>query len=259
MEMKILSKDKETVVLVIRDSDVTAVNTIRRLILNDVPTLAIEDVNFLKNSSALYDEMIAHRLGLIALETDLKSYTMPNVCKCKGVGCAHCQLWFSLKAQGPKTVYAEELISKDPKIKPLYPKTPIVKLLKKQVLEFEAVAVLGIGKDHMKFAPGLVFYQSYPIIKIGNVKDPEAVASVCPTKVFEVKGGKLVVVDETKCTLCNACADASPEVKVEGSKKDFIFTVESFGQLTPSEMVLKAFDILDEKLDEFVDVLKKAE
>lgn len=250
MEMKILSKDNETMVFVIKDSGVTAVNTLRRLIINEVPTLSMEEVNFLKNSSAMYDEFISHRLGLIVLKTDLKSYTMPDKCKCKGKGCAHCQLNLSLKSQGPKTVYAEEIVSKDPKCKPVHPKTPIVKLLKKQVLEFEAVAILGIGKDHMKFSPGLVFYQSYPSIKVGNVKSPEAIASLCPTKVFAVKNSKLVVDDETKCILCNACAEASPEVKVEGSKKDFIFTVESFGQLTPNEMVMKAFDVFEEKLDD---------
>ncbi len=259
MEMKILSKDDETLVLLIKDSDFTTVNTLRRLIINDVPTLAMEDITFQKNSSALYDEFVAHRLGLIPLKTDLKSYTLPSKCKCKGKGCAHCQLFLSLKAQGQKTVYAEEIVSQDPKVKPLYPKTPIVKLLKKQALEFEAIAVLGTGKEHMKFSPGLVFYQSYPIIKVGNVKNPEAVASVCPTKVYDVKNNKLVIVDELKCILCNACVDASPEIKVEGSKKDFIFTVESFGQLSPNEMVLKAFDVFDEKLDDFSEALKSAE
>ncbi len=259
MEMKVLNKDDETLVLLVKDSDFTTVNTLRRLIVNDVPTLTMEDITFQKNSSALYDEFIAHRLGLIALKTDLKSYTLPSKCKCKGKGCAHCQLILSLKAQGQKTVYAEELVSQDPKVKPLHPKTPIVKLLKKQALEFEAIAVLGTGKEHMKFSPGLVFYQSYPLIKVGNVKNPEAVASVCPTKVFDVKNNKLVVADELKCILCNACVDASPEVKVEGSKKDFIFTVESFGQLSPNEMVLKAFDVFDEKLDEFAEALKSAE
>lgn len=259
MEMKVLSKDNERMVFLIKDSDATRVNTLRRLIMNEVPTLAIEEVNFLKNSSALYDEFIAHRLGLIPIKTDLKSYTMPNKCKCKGKGCAHCQLWFSLKAQGPKTVYAEELISKDPKVKPLYPKMPIVKLLKKQVLEFEAVGVLGIGKDHMKFSPGLVFYQSYPIIKLGNVKNPDHISSICPTKVFEVKNNKLVIADEKKCILCMACSEASPEIKVEGSKDDFIFTVESFGKLTPNEMVMTTFDVFDEKLDKFSEALKKAE
>jgi DNA-directed RNA polymerase subunit D len=253
MDMKLLNKDDEKIVFLIKDTDATAVNTLRRLIVNEVPTLAIEEVNFLKNSSAMYDEFVAHRIGLIALKTDLKSYTMPDKCKCKGKGCAHCQLYFSLKAQGPGTVYAGEMASKDPKVKPVFPKTPIVKLLKKQVLEFDGIAVLGTGKDHMKFSPGLVYYQSYPIIKLGNVKNPEQIAALCPTKVFEVKNNKLSVADEERCILCNACADASSEIKIDGSKKDFIFTVETFGQLSPNEIVSKAFDVFDEKLDEFTE------
>lgn len=257
MEIKLLNKNDESMVFLIKDTDATSVNTLRRLILNEVPTLAVEDVTFLKNSSAMYDEFIAHRLGLIPLSTDLESYTPTDKCKCKGKGCAHCQLYLSLKSQGPKTVYAEEIVSKDPKVKPVFPKMPIVKLLKKQVLEFDAVAVLGRGRDHSKFSPGLAFYQGYPIIKVGNVKNPEAIAAICPTKVFDVKNNKLVVADETKCILCMACADASSEVKVEGSKRDFIFTVESFGQLTPAEIVLEAFDVFDEKLEELSEKLKE--
>lgn len=259
VEVKLLNKDKETSVFLVNDADPASMNTLRRLIMNEVPVMAMEDITFLKNSSALYDEFIAHRLGLVSLKTDLSSYNLPDECKCKGKGCAHCQLYLSLKAQGPKTVYAEEIVSKDPKVKPAYPKTIIVKLLKKQILEFDAVAVLGIGKDHVKFSPALAFYQGYPLIKVGNVKNPEAVAAVCPTKVYEVKNNKLVIVDETKCILCDACVDVSPEVKVIASKTDFILTIESFGQLSCSEILMKAFDVFDEKLDKFVEVLKKAE
>ena len=41
---------------------------------------------------------------------------------------------------------------------------PITKLLKGQVLQFEAIAVLGQGKDHTKFTPGLPYYKSAPIL-----------------------------------------------------------------------------------------------
>ncbi len=58
----------------------------------EVPTMAIEDVEFRKNNSILYDEIIAHRLGLVPLKTDLKSYNLPEKCKCKGEGCARFQL-----------------------------------------------------------------------------------------------------------------------------------------------------------------------
>ena len=76
-------------------------NTIRRCSLDLVPTMAIREVEFTKNSSVLYDEMIAHRLGLLVLSTDLKSYTVPAECSCEGVGCSKCTLKLTLKAKGP--------------------------------------------------------------------------------------------------------------------------------------------------------------
>jgi len=107
--------------------------------------MAIEDVEVRKNSSSLYDEMIAHRLGLIPLTTDLKSYNLPSECKCEGKGCARCQLVLTLSAKGPGIVYSSSLKSKDPKVKPVFDNFPIVKLLKGQEIELEATATLGTG------------------------------------------------------------------------------------------------------------------
>ncbi len=39
------------------------VNSYRRTMIGEVPTLAIEDVHIYDNNSALFDEMLAHRLG----------------------------------------------------------------------------------------------------------------------------------------------------------------------------------------------------
>lgn len=266
MKTELINKENDTVNLLLKETNPTEINMLRRLIIDEVPTLAIEDVSFIKNGSALYDEIIAHRLGLIVLKTDLKSYDLPTECKGKKKGetectkenCPHHTVLFKLKAIGPKTVYAEELEGKDKKVKPSHPKMPIVKLLKKQALEFEARAVMGQGKDHMKFSPGLVYYRGYPLIKVGDVKHPESISAVCPTKVYEIKNGKLKIADEKKCILCKACVDASKnKIEINGSDQDFIFNIESWGQLTHEEMLLKAIEIMDTKLNEFGKLLKK--
>lgn len=273
MKIELINKENETVTLLLKETNPTEVNMLRRLVMDEVPTLAIEDVTFIKNNSALYDEIIAHRLGLIALKTDLKSYNLPTECKRKKKGetvctkenCPHHTVLFKLKINGPtkdsekpKTVYAEDLECKDKKIKPVHPKTPIVKLLKKQALEIEARAIMGHGKDHTKFSPGLVYYRGYPVIKISDVKHPESIAKVCPSKVYEVKNGKLKVVDEKKCILCKACVDASEKkIEVKGSNEEFIFNIEAWGQLTHEEMLLKAIEIMDSKLNEFNKLIKK--
>ena len=258
VDVKLLEKTPEVRRFLLKGASPALANTLRRLVINEVPTLAIEKVTVQKNSSAMFDEFIAHRLGLIPLKTDLKTYTLMRDCSCKGKGCARCQLHFTLEVKGPATVYAEDLVSKDPKVKPVHPKTPIVKLLKKQVLELEAVAVLGEGKDHVKFSPALAYYQAVPSVTVGKVENPEAVAHICPTKVFEVKGGKLAVADEMRCILCMACVDLTEgKVAVEGSRSDFIFTLESWGQLEPGEIMAQAMEVQQQKMGEFRKLLKK--
>ena len=97
MKASVISKNEEKLVLDLKDIKPEIANLLRRTIITQVPVLAIEDVFFTKNSSALFDETIAHRLGLIPLKTDLKSYNLPEDCKCKGKGCAKCQVKIKLK------------------------------------------------------------------------------------------------------------------------------------------------------------------
>ena len=100
MEIRVLENDKEQNKLsfILKDSNPIFANTLRRLMIDEVPAMAIEDVEFVKNNSILYDEIIAHRLGLVPLKTDLKSYNLPDKCKCEGKGCNRCQLKLVLKA-----------------------------------------------------------------------------------------------------------------------------------------------------------------
>lgn len=257
VKLELISKDKQQVVFSLAGVNAAVVNTLRRLVLESVPTMAIDKVEFSKNSSVLYDEIIAHRLGLVVLRTDLKSYNLLRECKCNGEGCARCQVSLSLKAKGPCSVYAEELVCKDPKIKPVFPKTIIAKLLKGQELEFVATAQLGVGADHAKWDPGLVYFKNKPLIEIDAKKNsnPEACAQSCPVSVFDVKNGQLVVNKENylRCHLCMACVDVAGNgsVKVEKDLSEFIVSIESWGALSPVEIVETAVESFQKVLKEF--------
>ena len=50
-------------------------NAIRRIATGSVPTFAIDKVTFYENSSSIFDEYIAHRIGLVPITTPLKGYT----------------------------------------------------------------------------------------------------------------------------------------------------------------------------------------
>ena len=263
MEIRVLSnnKDEGKLSFIMKDTTPSFANTLRRVIAEEVPVMAIEDVEFRKNNSILYDEIIAHRLGLIPLTTDLKSYNLPEKCKCNGEGCARCQLKLTLKAtKGSGIIYASEIKSKDAAVKPVYPKMPIVKLLKGQSLEFEATAVLGNGKVHAKWSPCLAYYKHKPIIEIGNVKNPEEVVEKTQGNIFEIKNGKLEVIEDNlfKYDLAGIVEEVSNgEVKVKYDK-DIIFYMESWGQLSCKDILNHALKIFDETFDEFNDMIKEA-
>ena len=264
MEIRVLENNKEQgkVSFILKDSTPAFANTLRRLMIDEVPTMAIEEIEFSKNSSILYDEMIAHRLGLTPLKTDLKSYNLPDKCKCEGKGCNRCQLKMVLRAtKGSGVVYASEIKSKDPAVKPVFQDMPIVKLLKGQTLELEATAVLGRGKQHMKWSPCHAYYKYKPIIEItGEVKNPEAIIEVDHNNIFEIKDRKLTVNKDRvlECDLSLDYSQIDKNVKVTASETDFVFYIESFGQLSCREIINKAMDIFDEQLDELAEELKKA-
>lgn len=263
MDTTVLKTEKKNYLsFLLEKSSVSFANTLRREAIEEVPTMAIEWVEFRKNTSAMYDEVIAHRLGLVPLKTDLKSYNLPSECPCEGAGCAQCQLKLTLKSKGPATVYASEIESSDPKVVPVYPKMPIAKLLKGQVLEVELTAVLGQGKEHTKWSPGLVYYKYKPTIKISKKGEScLECAKMCPQAVFDKKGEKLTINEKNlmNCHLCGACEDISGgEVSVEKDVKDFVFYVESWGGLSAEDIILNASKRLDVKLDSFAEEFKKA-
>jgi len=254
------SKDKLKCSFILKDTNPAIANALRRVIIEEVPVLAIEDVEFRSNNSVLYDEIIAHRLGLIPIITDLKSYKLSSECKCKGAGCAMCQLKLTLKSKGGKLVTSGSIKSKDPKAVPTSDDFPIVKLLKDQDIALEATAILGQGKDHMKWSSGLCFYKYKPSIDITKQpKNSEQCSKVCPQKVFDVKAGKLSVNKDKllRCHLCEACTDLCPEIKLNESESEFVFYLESWGQLKCKDILKQAADIMCQKSDAFLKSVKE--
>jgi DNA-directed RNA polymerase subunit D len=257
MKIEVLEKQDNIVKFILEGTDNAFLNSLRRAATTEIPTMAIEDVEFTKNSSALYDEIVAHRLGLIPLKTDLKTYNIPSECKCKGKGCNSCQLKLTLNVKGPAIVYSGDLKSKDPKVVPAYTEIPIVKLNENQEIKLTAIAVLGIGKEHSKWSTGHLAYQYYPDIKINaaKLKDAKKCLEACPRDVYELDGDKLKVKNLLNCNLCKACQDAAEEgVNIDVVKDKFIVTFESWGQLSPKEILMNAAD----KLSDGYKALQKA-
>jgi len=70
-EMRILERPSpEHLILEFNKADVSFVNALRRILLSEIPTVAIEMVFMLDNTSIIHDEVLAHRMGLIPIHFD---------------------------------------------------------------------------------------------------------------------------------------------------------------------------------------------
>jgi DNA-directed RNA polymerase subunit D len=264
MELNLLDKSKDGMKcsFILKGANLVYANALRRTFIENVPVLAIEDVEMRKNSSILYDEIVAHRLGLIPLTTDLKTYELPPAdYKTTEDLSAKQKVVLTLKAKGPGIAYASDLKSKDPAIKPVFPKTPIVQLLAGQEIEVEATAVMGYGKNHAKWSPCLAYYKQKPIITIKKVDNAKEVVDSQPDKVFMIKNGSLVVNNDQilSSNLVEECvALCKPEgsAVLEYSEDEIIFTIESWGQLSCKDILLEGLNQLNMQCDELAKLVK---
>jgi DNA-directed RNA polymerase subunit D len=151
MKLKVAKKKDERVEFNITGIKENIANALRRVVISDVPVLAIETVTFSQNSSVMDDEVLAHRLGMIPLKTEVDGLETITV---------------SLEGAGPGIVYSKNLVVKETKAKgkkksgsiSVYDTIPVIKLTEGQKVELDATAQLGRGRDHIKWQAGIASY-----------------------------------------------------------------------------------------------------
>jgi DNA-directed RNA polymerase II subunit RPB3 len=108
------------------NTDITVANALRRIIISEVPTMAIDIVEISENTSALHDEFLAHRCGLIPLiSIDIDNYQYLNQCDCNFGNCEKCCVYLNLDINnkgengGNGDIYevsSSDIFANDPKI-----------------------------------------------------------------------------------------------------------------------------------------------
>jgi DNA-directed RNA polymerase subunit D len=153
--LDVISKDSEKISIKLKGIPLQYANALRRVCLNGVPVFAIDTVDIIENTSALPDEGLAHRLGLIPLKTDLKRFNEPSKCDCQSEsGCSNCKILLVLdsgESEETRSVLSNELSSEDETVKPVSEKIPIVTLAPGQKIKLECYARLGRGTEHAKW------------------------------------------------------------------------------------------------------------
>ena len=173
---EILYEDDEKIRILLKDTDRAFVNSIRRTLMSDTPKMAIETVSFIKKTveedgevwetdGPLPDEVIAQRLAMIPIPTNHEQYYFQDKCpNCADMveedrGCALCTMLYYCQKKGSKEgvwVTAGDLNflgEEEGFIPEKYQSIPITKLFQGQIIEFSATAIMGRGRDHVKWSP----------------------------------------------------------------------------------------------------------
>lgn len=237
------------------DTDISMANALRRVMIAEVPTLAIDLVEFEDNTSALLDEFLAHRLGLIPIRSlrPINEWRYNYHCDCADY-CDQCAVRITLDCDfyamardlpAHQQDIAITVTSRDLKVHSPFAEVchfsnadeeqashdkgiVLVKLGPGQRLKLEAIAKKGIGKEHAKWSPvATVALKHDPVVKIHeDILDQYTeeqklkLVDCCPQEVFEYNevGQTVVVKDAAACIFCNEC----------------IFTLEDF-KSTPED------------------------
>jgi len=113
IKLEILELDKDHVRFIIKNVEISFVNSLRRIMIAEVPTMAIEFVKIRSNTSVIHDEMLSHRLGLIPLDsTNVGNYMWRSDCDCFSAECPNCSVKFKLNVKNTEDQNLE-VTSKD--------------------------------------------------------------------------------------------------------------------------------------------------
>ncbi len=243
MKVSLLKQSKERVQFVLSDASTALANALRRIMISEVPTLAVDHCNIQDNTSVLFDEILSHRVGLIPLEFPAGKLKADQ------------EVVLALEKTGPCIVYAKDFKISHKDVKPVHPDAVVVELLPEQAVKLDAVARIGLGKEHAKWQAANVGYQHYPQVEVNNATKAKKYISENGIVSLSTKSG-VAVEDPTQVDVIGL-EDPEGSFKVTGNPKKFVFTVETISGLEPKEIILQAVSILGEKAEELKKQLKE--
>ena len=259
MKTEVLSLNEDTIRFLLAGVDTAFANALRRTMFSEVPIMTVDDIFYFDNSSLVPDEVLAHRVGLVPLKTDLDSYILPEDCDCDNeLGCPKCRAILTMDIETTEetiTVYSGDLIPEDPATGPASKKIPLAKIAPGQAIRFEAYAQLGKGNVHSKWSPtSMCVYQNVAVVPIKDMAAVELCLETCGDAA-RVEDGVLKVIDLMAFEKCDRCREVVSHKELLSSLKpdEFLFTVESNGALPPQRIVTEAVKILKAKLSTLVE------
>tara|TARA_B100000959_G_scaffold285251_2_gene359401 strand:+ start:17842 stop:18747 length:906 start_codon:yes stop_codon:yes gene_type:complete len=275
VKIKVLKESEERLKVLLTGTDRSLANALRRSLISDTPKMAIDSVRFQlgtkeqdeeiwETTGPVPDEMVAQRLAMIPIPTKHDKFHFQNECpNCKDLveedrGCLECQMIYTCVVFGSEegrwvTAGDMKFLGEESlEIPDEYKTIPITKLLKGQMIEFYATAIMGRGRDHTKWSPvcGVSFFPR----RIGILNN-KTKAKILWGMDLEItakdfnKDNKLEDVEKVEQLMIDLNhvgdgTEASREFKdaitIEEIPNEFVLDFETDGSMTPRVALEKA-------------------
>ena len=279
VKTKILKEEDNKIQVLLSETDRSFANALRRSLISDTPKMAIDSVRFQlgtkeqdeeiwETTGPIPDEMVAQRLAMIPIPTVHDKFYFQDECpNCKDLveadrGCLECQMIYTCVVFGTEEgrwvtagdmkYLGEEALEIPDEYKPI----PITKLMKGQMIEFYATAIMGRGRDHTKWSPacGVTFHPR----RIG-VLNNKTKAKILWDMDLEIsakdfdKDGKLEDVDKVAILSdelnhvgegTEASRTFKDAITLEEVSGEFILSFETDGSMSPKTAFMKAVEEL---------------
>ena len=279
VKIKILNETDEKLQVLLSKTDRSFANALRRSLISDTPKMAIDSVTFQlgtkeqdeeiwETTGPIPDEMVAQRLAMIPIPTVHDKFYFQDECpNCKDMveeerGCVECQMIYTCVVFGSEEgrwVTAGDmkyLGEGSLEITDEYKSIPITKLLKGQMIEFYATAIMGRGREHTKWSPvcGVSFHPRR-IGVLNNKKKAKILWDMdleISAKDFD-KDGKMKDIDKVSILTneLNHVGEGTEEsrefgdaVTLEEVSGEFILEFETDGSMGPKVAFMKAVEEL---------------
>ncbi|KAJ2755851.1 RNA polymerase II subunit 3 [Coemansia pectinata] len=243
--IRIRHLDENSIDFVLSNTHLSVANSLRRTMIAEVPTMAIDLVEFHDNTSMLVDEYLAHRLGMVPLTSHtVDEFKLTRDCTCTDY-CKECSVEFNLHVkcteEGTRTVYSTELISSNKDVSPVSEGPDdkgiiLLKLRKGQEINIHCIAKKGVAKEHAKWSPCAAVgfeYDPHNNLRHLDYWFEKSVKNEWPLS----KNAEEEMENDP---------DAHFDFKAEPTT--FYFNVETVGSLKPQSLVYMATRVLQEKL-----------
>eukprot|EP00887_Chlorella_sp_A99_P005135 scaffold25.g5135.t1 len=266
-------------------------NSLRRVMISETPTMAIEHVYVINNTSVIQDEVLAHRLGLVPLQVDPERFgyrskeeapsekntivlKLKVECRKAADGTFENDKWLPGGSEYPEetaTHFAGSQTEVVADVRPVHDDILIAKLRPGQAIELEAHCVKGVGEEHAKWSPvATAWYRLKPEVALLQAPRGALAAELAAelpglfTLVGAGEGASVALGDPLqhdklleKLRRLSSEDKWRPYLQLRKRKNHFLWMVESTGAWRPHELFAYAVRVMISKADKVLEGLQQ--